>query len=195
MTGRARVAQASATTVGRRPAQEGALGGERHAHVRHEADDDEIVVAGRVDVLAEVRAEEGVRCLLGDDRFALDRRDARVDLPDLGPEVVRAALAAVVDDVDDLGALPAGAGQQPGARVERFLPAVEFHHAGRVGVLVVDEDQRGVGELGGGVVEPAETAQRGSGHGCSLGFECGWQPLRRPAPTTLGLAGDVGNVV
>lgn len=77
--------------------QERALTGEGHAHVRHEADDDDVLMPGGIHPITEVSADEGVRCCLDDRRLTLHGCDQRVDLPDLGAHVVGGALSAVVD--------------------------------------------------------------------------------------------------
>ena len=146
------------------PVEEGALRGEGHAHVRHEPGDDDVVVTGGIDQIGQVRADVGVRGGLRDHGLALDGGDLRVDLPDLGVDVVRGAIATVVDDVDHRRPRLPRLGEQAGGSVEGWLPPVELHHAGGVGVLKVDHDQGRVGQLGGGVVEAVELAKRRACH-------------------------------
>ncbi len=151
-------------------AVEGALRGEEDAHVRHEPGDDQ--VTGDTEVLErlfQVRRVERVGELLDDDFLALDRGHRVADRADLGPDVVRGPLAAVVDDVDDGRTRGTRGGEQPRSGGQGLLGLVEPHDAAAVGVLEVDHDQGGVAQAGQVLGKADHIAEGGGrGHGGSF---------------------------
>ena len=96
--------------------------------------------------------------MFDDDGLTLLRGDTRVNLANLIADVVQRARSAIVDDMDDFRALCACLRQQGGRFIQRGLPAVQLHHAARVGVLVVHQDHGGLRQGGGLRVQPIEFA-------------------------------------
>ena len=158
---------------GREAEVEGAAGGRIDAHVGHEADENNVLAPGGLQLRLEVGADEGVGIVLDDHRLVGGRGDLVGDGADRGTHVVRGTRAGVVLDVDDRDTEPAGAGEHGGGFVEGGLDPAEGHDALPVGVLAVDQDQHGLGQRGRRGGQTAEVAQGdGVGHdaaSCGLG--------------------------
>ncbi|MEJ2624155.1 MAG: hypothetical protein P8Z80_06340 [Pseudolabrys sp.] len=119
-----------------------------HAHVRHEAGEDELLAAGGFERCAKRGAGKRIGKALfghgfgvGGRRFVDDGETARI-----GPK--RAAGPPAMLNVNDERSGPAGPRQQCGDFVERSTDAAQRKLAVEIFMLGVDDEQNGVGEVG-----------------------------------------------
>ena len=120
-SGRSRVAQASATTVTPKAVVERGARGGRHAHMGHEADQDELAAAGLGHRLGQLGVGEGIGQRLLDHPLAGDRRRLVGELKP-GPAGSNAPPArAAMLDVDDRRAGRARQRQHVGQARQRLV--------------------------------------------------------------------------